>query len=817
MPTPSHPPLLSSRDRFGWRIISLLTIVALLGFNIPWRAEIAVDDDLDASWILVLHHAVAHGWHWGHDIVWHYGPFGFLYGGYYHPDTYYQLLLFRGLLNMIAALGILRLALHTAINPVMPLAAAFIITSASDVFFLTFPLLLWLHYLFIDTKLRSPLFWLLLGCCSLVSLVKISYLLTAVAMLGALTLHRLMARLPLALLPVSLYSVITIGIWLIAGQPLTTFDDFIHYALELGSGFTTMAGYERSPFFLLLFMAILLSWIAVMVAAISHQASHDSIIILCGGIGWLLILIKLGFVQDNDHHVLQAIACLLLLIILSKDLVWPYCQSRLAKSAFIASLGGLLLVAANDALHSPDEWQQILALFEPSADIISDKVASAHTSLSTEKRYQAWQAALRANHPLNPSGHHGTADLISYNQSVLLAHPAFDYSPRPVFQSYHAYTPALASLNQAHLEQADAPDHLFMTSSPMRGRYPTLDDAALYPLLFSHYHIVDILPGYLHWQRRDTSLPLSPTLQEARRTRLNTPITMPEAAAHSIIWAEIEMQPSTWHALLSLVFRPPPVWIDVTLASGYQRRDRFIPAIAGEGWLLSPLIDNHLQLAALTNQHQQAIISNNRLSTFQITTKEQTSAGLPLWNPEITVHFYQLPVPAIQADWPRLEALMPYLNLSLAPGPGPVSPPRYMIDQHIAIDNAAQGTAITIRDDAHLRHQWPVQCNSLSLQIGRFSFRPEERQTQAPVRFTVRGMMADGSQTSLYSQEIAAENMTPQSVTITPDLMPRAIDIMVDPHAETGLGQSWMYLHQVKWSPENCDKHGLIMPYNTPG
>ncbi len=44
--------------------------------------------DLDSSWALALGYAFNHGWQFGKDIVFTYGPYGFLYGKLFDPDNY---------------------------------------------------------------------------------------------------------------------------------------------------------------------------------------------------------------------------------------------------------------------------------------------------------------------------------------------------------------------------------------------------------------------------------------------------------------------------------------------------------------------------------------------------------------------------------------------------------------------------------------------------------------------------------------------------------------------------------------------------------
>ena len=73
---------------------------------------------------------------------------------------------------------------------------------------------------------------------------------------------------------------------------------------------------------------------------------------------------------------------------------------------------------------------------------------------------------------------HGSVDIYPWGQSFLLARD-MDYRPRPVIQSYLAYTQKLEELNAAHLRGKNAPDWIFFSFGTIDDRYTSLDDAPL--------------------------------------------------------------------------------------------------------------------------------------------------------------------------------------------------------------------------------------------------------------------------------------------------------------------------------------------------
>src|SRR4029077_7702222 len=74
----------------GWVVATatlLWTLLALLPLQ-PW----SFDATLDGAYPLALSAAFARGAHFGTDVIFTFGPFGFLYRPHYHPATYHVLM-----------------------------------------------------------------------------------------------------------------------------------------------------------------------------------------------------------------------------------------------------------------------------------------------------------------------------------------------------------------------------------------------------------------------------------------------------------------------------------------------------------------------------------------------------------------------------------------------------------------------------------------------------------------------------------------------------------------------------------------------------
>lgn len=122
-------------------------------------------------------------------------------------------------------------------------------------------------------------------------------------------------------------------------------------------------------------------------------------------------------------------------------------------------------------------------------------------SQALRRDFDAALAKIRAQHALPLR--EGTADIYSHEQSDLIA-SGNRWNPRPVLQSYSAYTPALAWANRDHLQGPAAPDTIFFRAETIDGRLPALDDGPSWFALLEHYRPENLQGGFLSL-RKETS------------------------------------------------------------------------------------------------------------------------------------------------------------------------------------------------------------------------------------------------------------------------------------------------------------------------
>lgn len=219
---------------------------------------------------------------------------------------------------------------------------------------------------------------------------------------------------------------------------------------------------------------------------------------------------------------------------------------------------------------------------------------------------------IRARQPLPAL--QGPTDLYSYDQAALFA-AGLDWSPRPVFQSYSAWTPPLLRINAAHLLGADAPQNIVFSVQPIDRRFPALEDGASWPLLLSRYHFTGYAGAAAILQRRSAAgrFQLQPLF--TGQYPMDRRVALPKPAG-SILWAEIEIRPTLAGRIVNLVYKLPLLYLSLQYPGGGSETYRYIEGMGETGFVIAPTVGSTQNFIALT----QNPASLPRASTFSMTT-----------------------------------------------------------------------------------------------------------------------------------------------------------------------------------------------------
>lgn len=750
---------------------------AALGFAAvltPW-APWYLSEHLDASFAYTLNVVAAERLPLGARVVSTFGPLGFLFYNAYYPATFAWLLALRAGLaalsgGTLAWLGgaLTKRAAGAVLLPLACLPCCLIIDAWA---FLVAALVL-------IVALAPPArgqrgaevaVGVALGIFALVKVtVLIAALVVAVPLLVAGARPRRWSwSLPAATLT-------ALGGWLACGQALGDLPEFARWALgEIAGGYAQ--GMQMWPHHLLVLQAWLTAaLLAAAALGVWWERGRGLALVAAAGLAALLLLaFKAGFVRAVDHLFITTAAYQAIGLVLAAAL-WP---RRRRAAAIACAVAPFLLTSHGLARESA---APLLAPLHAGVDSLGGLAALGRRDHAALYARQA--AAVRYRNPLPPLA--GRGDVYPHDAGVLLAH-GLAYHPRPVFQSYMAYTGALAERNRAFLAGANAPDWLLFRVATIDSRYPSLDDGASWPEILSRYELAGVTGRYLQLARRRQPTPWRLVPLGTHRLRVRDQLDVPPSSAGPI-WATIDVHDRFPQRLLTAVLQSPLVVLEVEPASGPRRRFRLVPSLARAGFLLSPLVDTTQGFARLAAGRPDP---TGLGQVRRIAVGIEPRALTPTVEPLVDVAFFRLelvpwPQPAAGLESPADAGLVALLQGLQPPDP---------IGGAALISTDEGREAVNAHAPARFRVPLPAAARQLDFEFG---LRDEVRTCTNGVVFRLAGERGDQRtvvfERLLRPRERAADG-GPQRATIA--LPPGAYDALRVETLDNGdIACDWAYI-----------------------
>src|SRR5262249_51796462 len=134
-----------------------------------------------------------------------------------------------------------------------------------------------------------------------------------------------------------------------------------------------------------------------------------------------------------------------------------------------------------------------------------------------------------------------SVDVFGCNQSYAIFNN-LNFRPRPVFQSYVAYSEALMNLNEQFYFSPRAPEYVLFALSPIDERFPPLEDGRLFRDLFINFQPVDVEGPFLLLKTKQSVAPTLTLLREGT-LGIGDVIGLKEYGKANL-WLEIELKPN---------------------------------------------------------------------------------------------------------------------------------------------------------------------------------------------------------------------------------------------------------------------------------
>src|SRR5439155_18902653 len=255
------------------------------------------------------------------------------------------------------------------------------------------------------------------------------------------------------------------------------------------------------------------------------------------------------------------------------------------------------------------------------------------------RSYNTYAAGLRAGTFPNLDIH-GSADVYPLSQTLALP-LSLTCRPRPIFQSYSAYTPRLAEMNAAHLRSDRAADHILFDVWTIDGRFTAQDDSLSWPELLTRYDMISMAGQYIVMDKSATPRRYELTPIGEIVARFDEGITIP-SMMEGPIWVTIDIRPSLWGKILAMLYRPPRVSLALVSRNGRAYGGRLLPGEARAGFLISPVVENRQSFFALGSTNWQHEMADLEVASARITADGWSRVANRYQSPPVRVRFYRL-------------------------------------------------------------------------------------------------------------------------------------------------------------------------------
>lgn len=567
-------------------LVIFCPIAALLLMRFGADAEMR---GLEAGWSDALAWAFLHDQQWGRDIVYTYGPLGFLQPWSRYVSGIFPWYIAGQILLPAAFVFATGLLLAAGSRWTFALfVAAFLVAMTwlpGDVCW-ALTLLFGTTWLIDACATRSSAWHgalvLLAPLFAIVALTKFSVFSLWAACTAALTIACLFESGARRAATAFAACVVSLGtVWLACGQELPNLFDFVATGLEVAWGYKHAMGGPALPGVDLYGLAILGLFLASCTVMAGRLRAIPAALTRIALAASAAVLFWLAFFTRGDHApwFFPAMSLLPFTLLCSRNL----------DGGGLAKAGLALVVVAGMLVQGTAQSLAVIPAYL--AGLGSPVRNLQRLPELLDAREARWRSLARE--PLLPqiSRRIGSArvDLLMDEQGVIVI-GGMNYAPRPVFQSFVANTTKLQRLNESYFLGPDAPEFAILQINVIDERVPTGEDALALAALLRRYRPVLQEKGFLLLQRDDAIADLAPILppDQSAIATFGAEVPIAPSATPQMFFARIGL--NRFGQIYTLLFREPPLWITFETANGERRRYRLIRTTVESGFLLNPLV-----------------------------------------------------------------------------------------------------------------------------------------------------------------------------------------------------------------------------------
>jgi hypothetical protein len=633
------------------KLAAPLLLAGLLALTFLTLPLPPMENDPDTSWGAVLNYARERGWQYGTDIVFTFGPLGYLITPYAWPGSL-GIRLFTDTAmcyGVAASLCLVAWRLRAVWRWTLIAAVAFVLSNiqARMDLVLHVGLLSWGLLCFVESGRRLTLAVAgLAGLTVFVALAKVNFLFLGTFQIAVIATALWLdgSRRNATGLVAGAVAGFGAG-WAATGQSMAQLGPMLARSLEMVQaynstqakvGISTIRAYGISCAML---AALALAARVVLARPGGKPLSRGWRICLLGWAASLFFAVwKHGFLRGDPLHVVLFFGFVPVLALGLEALPggmpvgWKWTRVFGAAASLLALgiLQGTFFTALPTAVPKPFRTaaHSIRCLCRPSG--YRAEVEKAYTTRRQEAAIPGLSGLVGRS----------TVDVSQHLQVYALLN-GLHYTPRPVFQGYLATSPALMRLNESFYLGPGAPEYVLfrIRQNVFDRRFPPGEDALALRCLLMNYEPVAQEEPFLLLKRRSAK-PAQLKLLKEGEARPGEKMDLRSFGATNL-WVELDVKPSWLGRLCQFVYRPTHVRLAAWRLAPSQLlvRLRAPPPMPAAGFLASPLL--------LTNEDVLGLYTQcpvTRPDAYSVELEPGTAA---FWQPSVRYRVYRFASPLV--------------------------------------------------------------------------------------------------------------------------------------------------------------------------
>ena len=587
------------------RIASAALVVALAAVlwatRLGWPQPIG-EPELDPSWQEAKGVELLRGMQVGVDTVFTYGPLGYFHTSPYVPELYawkvygWELGLRTLLCALIAAAAFRQ---RSSLERVALMIAAVLPLAGEEVWYLL-SLLAAATWLAARPERRLALQALAAAAISLVALVKFTYFLLAVACAAAVVAAFQVRSRRRALEYAGLQAGTFLAAWIAAGQSPANLGRWVTTSLEIVRGYNeAMSIYGPAREVRLALATAALAGLAIAARVWRGRRDAGTLAAAALAVATLYLGYKAGFTRHGTNAVtFFGIAAVVAWFVPEPESARTRAERAVDRAGLALRLATAGVAIAGHGLVSgyfPGQPSRYLSDVRYQLEDAVGRLASPSEQRRGLETWRSGWTKYLALPKVRARVGDATVDCFYHTQSIVFRN-GLRWHPRPVFQSYSAYTPELARANASFYAGPRAPRFVLFRSETTDGRLPSMEDAGALAELLRCYEPALAEHEFVLFERRpEAEIAARPARGEVvleREAAFGERVDLSSVDGRCLQVA-IDAR-STWLGeLWTSAVKARRLFVELEIDDGRRETFRLIPGMTRDGVIVGPYLDSH--------------------------------------------------------------------------------------------------------------------------------------------------------------------------------------------------------------------------------